>query len=309
MKFDSALVTGASGFIGRALVRQLSNNGVRVTALARPSSRLPENLEVLRTESYDRETLAKAFAGRKFDVVFHLGAYGVVPTDRDPGTMFSTNVAGTSALIDVSAATGCRGFVFAGTCSEYATPQSPEPLDEDSPLTGSHLYGSSKAAGGLWGQALSSSLGMPFQWMRLFGVYGAGEAAYRLLPHLTAKLYRGETVPLTPGVQVRDFLYVDDVATGLQLAAEAALEGRTGPFNLCSGRGVTVKWVAEHIAGLLGKPASLLDFGAMPYRPGEPLWLVGRPDRFASAAGFRPSVSLEEGLARVVKEISGSLSP
>jgi nucleoside-diphosphate-sugar epimerase len=223
--------------------------------------------------------------------------------------MFSTNVAGTSALIEVAAQLGCRAFVYTGTCSEYATPESAEPLDEYAPLAGATLYGASKAAAGLWGQALSQSLGMAFQWMRLFGVFGAGEASYRLLPHVAARLHRGESVPLTPGEQWRDFLYVEDTAAGLRLAAEAALDGRTGPFNLCSGRGVTVKWMAERIAALLGKPASLLEFGAMPYRPGEPLWLVGRAERFAAAAGFRPSLSIEDGLARVVEEISGRPSP
>ena len=116
------------------------------------------------------------------------------------------------------------------------------------------LYGASKAAGGRWGAALARSLGLPFQWVRLFGVFGPGEAPHRLLPYVHDRLSRGERVDLTAGLQWRDLLYVEDAAKGLLRAAEIALEGRLGPFNLCTGEPVTVRAMAEEVARQMGAP-------------------------------------------------------
>lgn len=302
-RFRSALVTGASGFIGRVLVRRLLDQGVAITTLARPSSARIAGADAIAVPALEPDALAGALAGRRFDVTFHLAAYGVAPGDRDPGSMFAANVAGTAALVEAAARRGCGAFVYVGSCSEYETPQADVPIGEDAPLSSATLYGASKAAGGLWGQALGRDLGMAFQWVRLFGVFGPGEAPHRLLPSLAGRLSRHETVALSPGEQSRDLLHVDDVATGLRLAAEAALKGQLGPYNLCSGRSVTVRWIAEQVAKHLDKPQSLLNFGALPYRPGEPLWLVGQPDRFAEATGFRPGIPLEDGIAATLDDL------
>lgn len=303
MHFATALITGASGFIGGALLRRLRESGVAVTCLGRHASRLPDGVPAIRVPRFDPPTLRSCLADQGYEVIFHLAAYGVSPSDRERAAMFETNVAGTAALVEVAADVGCRAFVHVGSCSEYATPTREEPVGEDHPLNHEALYGASKAAAGLWGHALARAVDVPFQWLRLFNVYGPGEAAHRLVPHLADHLRRSEPVPLTAGAQFRDFLHVEDVVTGLLLAADAALLGRLGPFNLCSGQAVTVKSLAQHVAAASGKPEHLLRFNALSYRPGEPLWLVGRPDRFAEATGFRAKIALEDGLARMLRDI------
>jgi nucleoside-diphosphate-sugar epimerase len=124
-----------------------------------------------------------------------------------------------------------------------------------------------------------------------------------LLPAIVAKLSRDEPVALSPGDQVRDLLYVDDVADGLIAAAEAALDGTTGPFNLCSGEPVSVKQVANAVADALDKPRRLLEFGAIPYRENETLWQVGNPERFRRATGFRPRTTWQAGIQRAVADL------
>ena len=301
MSFITALVTGASGFIGRALVTHLRGNGKRVIASGRGRSVLPPAERQIKLDVLNAGAIAEALRGESVDVVFHCAAYGVSPHDRDPARMFETNVVATGTWVEAAASIGARAFVYAGSCSEYGPVAKPERIRENHPLDAGDLYGSAKVAGGRWGSALARSLGLPFQWVRLFGVFGPGEAPHRLLPYLHERLSRGERVDLTSGLQWRDLLYVEDAARGLLCAAEIALEGRLGPFNLCTGEPVTVRAVAQELARQLGAPDKLLDFGARAPRPDEQMWMVGDGSLLAHAGGFRHSIGLSDGIARTLR--------
>ncbi len=300
MTLTTALVTGGTGFIGQALCSHLTQIGVRSTLLIRKGRHKPEGMSVIETASLDKEAIVSKLSERRYDAVFHLAAYGVAPGSRDPITTLQTNVLGTDAIIHAAAAVGARAVIYVGSCSEYHEPQPGVLVSEDAPLARAGLYGASKAAAGLWGRALAQHLGIHFQWLRLFNVFGPGEAEHRLIPSILRSMNHDEPVALSPGEQVRDFLYVEDVAEGLVLAAKAAFVGHTGPFNLCSGQPITVREVALAAAEALGKPKDLLNFGALSYRPDECLWLVGRPNRFQDATGFRPRVSLRAGIEAMI---------
>jgi nucleoside-diphosphate-sugar epimerase len=246
------------------------------------------------------DEINSALTGRRFDVVFHLAAYGVAPSNRDPVQTFQTNVAGTDAIIHAAAQARAGAVVYLGSCSEYRNPVPGKRINEDAVLGPNRLYGGSKAAAGLWGQALAAEKGVAFQWLRLFNVFGPGEAASRLIPALIKRLRAGEAVALSPGEQVRDFLYVDDAVAGVVLGAKAALEGKIGPFNLCSGTPVKVKEIALAVADALGRPYELLAFGALDYRPDDIAWLVGNPDCFQRATGFRPQILLTAGIEKMI---------
>lgn len=305
----TALVTGASGFLGRALVAHLRASGWRVAAAGRAGSALPPAEHALHLAAPDAATIAGALGGGRIDLVFHCAAYGVNPADRDPAAMFAANVAAPAAWVEAAAVLGARAFVQVGSCSEYGTAAERRPIREDARLDARDPYGASKAAGGLWARARAAALALPFLWVRPFGVFGPGEAPHRLLPHLHARLRAGRPAALTPGAQMRDFLHVEDAAAGLAAAGDAALAGLAGGCNLCSGRAVSVRDFAEAAARALGADPGLLDFAAREYRPGEPMWMVGDPARLAAATGFRPALSLEDGLARAVAALDAAVVP
>lgn len=269
MTFTSALVTGGTGFVGSALACALVRSGIRTSLLARPAAKVPAECEAIFIEGLSRDAISPVLTGRRFDVVFHLAAYGVAPSDRDPAQTFGANIAGTDAVVHAAAQTGAGVVVYVGSCSEYRSPVPGQRIDEVAVLGPNRLYGGSKAAAGLWGQALAADRGVSFQWLRLFNVFGPGEASWRLIPALLGKLRAGEPVALSRGDQVRDYLYVDDAVAGIRLAADAALEGKAGPFNLCSGAPITVKDIALSVADALGRPYELLKFGALDYRPDD----------------------------------------
>jgi len=110
-----------------------------------------------------------------------------------------------------------------------------------------------------------------------------------------------ERVDLTPGHQWRDLLYIDDAVDGLLRAGETALQGLyDGAYNLCSGQPVTIRAVAEAVAREIHASEGQLGFGVRDYRPEEQMWMVGDPTRFLEVSGFRPRISLDEGIRRTV---------
>ena len=170
MSVSRALVTGATGFIGRHLVDRLLELAPPVTLVIRPGGRLPEawrgRVEAIECVDWSEAGLRRALAAHAFDTVFHLAAYGVPPTDRDVDQILRINVMLAPVLIRLCRERGAR-MVVTGTFSEYCRPSGETPLTEDSPLQSSKLYGASKAAGGLLAKALAAELGVALRLLRL----------------------------------------------------------------------------------------------------------------------------------------------
>jgi nucleoside-diphosphate-sugar epimerase len=196
-------------------------------------------------------------------------------------------------------------MIMAGTFSEYRPPLTQQLLTENSPLEDSKLYGSSKAAGGLMASAIANHCEVAFRLLRLFKVYGAGEASHRLLPALVSGLSKRERVAISAGTQILDFVYIDDVITAMLRADEHCREkGGIATWNVATGRGHSVREFAERVASAMRADASLLAFGAIAMRKDDEPWLVGAPDLLRSELGWQPSVGLEEGVRAAVAALT-----
>ena len=303
------LVTGASGFIGRAVVAELlaeaggadatAQNDVEVGVLLRrpPSERVEDRrVEPIIVPEPTADHLKAVLGARPPpDIVLHLAGAGVAPETRAPLTMIDTNVALVARVIE--ALPGPVRFVYAGTCAEYGRVAEGVKVTENAPIAPIEGYGATKAGGAHVGRVMVEAAGGRFIHARAFGVYGPGEAAYRLIPYLASQLRAGRPVDLTPGAQVRDFMFVDDCARALIALGRAP----AGPdvFNVCTGIPVSVADIARLTARALGAPEHLLRLGARPYRSGESMWMVGDPQRLASL-GFAPKFALEAGIDRML---------
>ncbi|HEY3375059.1 MAG TPA: NAD(P)-dependent oxidoreductase [Candidatus Aquicultor sp.] len=306
IQFSSALITGANGFIGSSLARRLAIDGVTVHALIRSSadcSRLNgvDNISPIKVQSFETAELERSLAGISAEVVFNLASYGVSPQDRDPEAMIEGNIDLVARLICATSQWPLKRFIHTGSCSEYGGNPSPhEYISEDRLLEPTSLYGAAKAASVLYGTALAQQLAVPFITLRLFGVYGRGEGPHRLIPYLINKLNNNETVDLTPGEQVRDLLYIDDIVDAFIAAAESSSISINTIYNICSSQPVRIREVAESVADAMNKPRNLLQFGIRSYRVDEPLWIVGDNRRFKSVAGWRPQIILADGINRMI---------
>lgn len=270
------LLTGATGFVGRQVLRRLVARGIPVRVVVRDGKQVQlENaaaLEgVIATPDLFAEDAAwwtQACGG--IAAVVHAAWYA------EPGRYLQSTknldcLMGTLQLARGAAAAGVRRLVGIGTCFEYDLAAGT--LSVETPLRPLTAYAGAKAAAFM---ALSQWLpqaGLQFAWCRLFYLYGEGEDPRRLVPTIRARLARGEPADLTRGDQVRDFL---DVADAGCMIADAALSNVTGPLNICSGVPITVRALAERVAQEYGRP-DLLRFGARPENLVDPPRVVGVP--------------------------------
>ena len=300
-----ALVTGATGCVGRALVESLRADGCRIAVVVRPGQGagvVLDGLTVVEAPLHLPGALGAGCAGIRPRHVFHLAGAGVNPQSRALTALVEGNVQATAALLDVASAWGCERLVVAGSSAEFGV-VGPDPVPGDAPVRPTSAYGTTKAAGSLLALGLGAATGVPVVVVRLFNVFGPGEGPWRLLPHVAARLVRSEPCELTPGMQVRDFLYVDDAVGALRAAARAP-EGSC--HNACTGRGRTVRAVVEQAADLLGASLHLLQFGALPARTDEPAVLIGDPQSLWDATGWRAVADFDVALAGTLRALRGT---
>lgn len=301
-----ALVAGGGGFVGSALVAALATAGHDVAVMTTGARALPLPVRTLRLAHWQPGCVLEAEAAPRYDWIFNAAAYGVDPSQTDATAAHLANAELPLAFVDLARRAGARALVHVGSCFEYAEPAVRRPLRESDPLETVKTYNASKVAGSLAVVQAAGQAGLNAIVARLFGVYGAGERPWRLLPSIHDRLVRRVPVPLSEGSQVRDYLYIEDAAAGLIALAASISESPRAPsiVNLCSGAGVTVRRFAETLAGILGAPRELLQFGAIPMRPREIAYLVGDIGYLNSLTPWRPAYTLERGLAAAADELS-----
>jgi dTDP-6-deoxy-L-talose 4-dehydrogenase (NAD+) len=268
------LLTGSTGFVGHQVLGALREAPVAIRLAVRENSARNRSLdypdlEVIESADIFSESLdwwTSVCSG--VDTVIHVAWYA------EPGKYLESPknldcLSGTLTLAKACAQAGVRHFVGVGTCFEYDLERGL--VSVDTPLNPGTLYGSAKAATYLSLARYFAGLGMEFSWCRLFYLYGEGEDERRLTAYIRARLSRGEPAELSSGRQVRDFLDVKEA--GAAIARVAQGPGR-GAVNICSGRGVSVRELAEGIADEYGR-RDLLRFGARPDNANEPPLIVG----------------------------------
>lgn len=304
----SVLVTGATGLVGSALVRMLRAEDILVYCLVRRGSLsklqpLP-GLEAIEVPDFATEALRKSLDGISCDTVFHLASYGVQINDRDRDQLIPGNVGLLAHVLEAVSVRPPARFIFTGSCSEYGFPATDgQRISDDQPLRPTSLYGAAKVAAELYGQALAQRLKTPFTTLRPFNIFGPGEGPHRLLPSIIQALDQDCPVDLTGGEQQRDLLHVDDVAGALLAAARSECLQTFAAYNVCSGHPVRIREVGETAARVMGKPQHLLQWGKLPYRSDEPMWVVGDPTRFQQDTSWRPRMTLTEGIRDMVAAV------
>ena len=269
-------LTGATGFVGRHILRALIRKNLMVRVLVRDETILEpiafgyDDLEVVNVKdifSEDSCRLAKFLVG--VDTLIHAAWY-VNPSDYLNATKNLDCLKGTIDLAIAFSQAGGRRFVGIGTCAEYAT--SAEMITVDTQLRPSNLYAACKASAFQVLTELYKLQRCSFSWCRLFYLYGEGEKTGRLVPYIRDRLSNCLEVELSSGNQVRDWL---EVAAAADLIVERALSNREGAYNVCSGIGVSVRDFATRVADEYGR-TDLLRFGCHPDNPFDPPYVVGK---------------------------------
>jgi len=296
------LVTGGAGFIGSHVVDAFVAAGHDVLVVdnlstgkrsnLNPGARFVE-LDILAPETAD------LIRDERPDVLDHHAAQmDVRRSVADPLFDARTNILGTIALLEASRQAGVKRVLLVSSGGAAYGEQETFPAPETHPTWPVSPYGVSKRAGELYGFFYQAAYGIPFLAFRYANVYGPrqdphGEAG--VVAIFSGRMLRGETITVYgEGTQTRDYVYVGDVARANLLALERDVRG---PLNIGTGVETDVKTLARHIQEAAGGRSEVRH---EPTRPGEQQRSVVDIRRAATELGWRPEVSLADGLRRTV---------
>lgn len=252
----NAVVTGAAGFVGAALVRGLASEGWHVRAVVHPRSDpwrlvdLRANVVIEWADVNDVDLMAKAVAAGDGPVVFHAAAGGGHPTDRSTrASGWRDTVLATEALWDALAVAGASKVVHIGSSLEYQP--SDRPLREDGPIWPATMRGVLKAAAALIAMQRSGETGIPMVGLRLFSIYGPREQHHRVVPTLVEALRTARPFRVVASPSRRDFVYIDDAVAACLLAAR--YDGDAVMFNVGSGIETSIEELCDIAEVVVGR--------------------------------------------------------
>lgn len=296
-----AIVTGATGFIGMALCRELLMHGYGVVAVIRPGSSKRKTLEslmdlVMQEKVPERTMQASdpvpevgtgslqikefplgdlfrlAEGGTQADVCYHLAWNGSSGQEREQFEAQVSNVAYTADAIRAAKKCGCTKFIGAGSQAEYGIVRGR--ADEETTVPNPFMmYGAAKLAAYQMGKLVAQQEGISLIWPRIYSVYGRGENPGTLVSYLVDTLQKGAIPQVTECENLWDFTYIDDCVRMLRMLGESPKA--KGIFNLSAGEPKPLKEFVKEIRDIVN-PETNIAFGAKKADWDRTFWL--QPD-------------------------------
>jgi nucleoside-diphosphate-sugar epimerase len=296
-------ITGAAGFVGQHLVPTLRELGATVGCydhLPSPTA----DFEV-QADLADTIRLFLALDHFKPEVVIHLAAN--LSRDRavtQLSTSLKTNLLSTASLIEFAAQQkpSPRVILF-GTAEEFGS--QPGPFDESYALEPTSSYSFSKAAAANLAEMAARIWSVQSIILRPTVVYGPAQGEHMLIPQLIKCILTNESIQLTAGEQLRDFVYVDDLVEAICLTTIRDLPKFT-TFNIASAESITIKSLVLRIQKLCSRTGKI-EFGAIAYRDDENMDYRCSNKLARDVLGWRPHTPLELGLNQTIAALRSRL--
>jgi protein O-GlcNAc transferase len=300
MSSRRVLLTGAAGFIGRAVIAPLLDLSYEVHAVGNAIT--DDRARWYRADLLDQHSRQRLVAAVRPHAVLHcawatqVGSFWTARENLDW-------VAASLELGRSAVEHGAERMLMVGSCAEYdwhvATGRPWQEADACRPTS---LYGTAKDSLRRLMEVFAAQAGIGLVWARLFNIYGPHDSPERLVTGLMTALRAGRRAETGPGNVTRDFLHVTDVGRAL---AHLLASDTSGPVNVASGQPVTVGSIANHIGRLAGRP-ELIAIGVR--EAVGPEWIVADTTRLRSS-GFVPSITLADGMASLWANTDGSALP
>jgi dTDP-glucose 4,6-dehydratase len=247
----------------------------------------------------DAAVVAATLADAQPDAIVHFAAESHV--DRSilsPEPVVRTNVHGTFTLLDAARRHGIGRFVHVSTDEVYGSLADPLEATEESPLSASSPYSASKAGSDLLARSYFVTYKLPVLITRASNNYGPYQFPEKLIPLMIANAFSDQSLPVYgDGMQVRDWLYVDDHCRGILAVLEKGRDGEI--YNIGGNRSLPNLDVVRQLLALTGKPESLIQY--VKDRPGHDRRYALSSAKLTRETGWHPAMNFETGLARTIE--------
>lgn len=295
------VITGATGAVGTALIAEGIRQNVEMLVICRKASKrrqqIPDHplVKVLELNMEEYETYQPPEGEMPYDVFYHFAWGGTTGDGRNDCEIQEKNIRYALDAAALAKRFGCSDFVGAGSQAEYGRVEGN--LNSQTPAFPENGYGMAKLCAGQMTRLYCRQAGMRHVWTRILSIYGPGDGAGSMVMSAIHRLLAGETPAFTKGEQQWDYLYSGDAAKALLLLGEKGHDG--GVYCLGSGK-------ARPLADYIGMIRDAIDprlsvaLGAVPYAPGQVMYLCADIAKLKEDTGFAPEVSFEEGIKKTI---------
>lgn len=295
-----AVITGATGAIGMALIAELISRKCEMLILLRENSddaeKIPDHPLVKTVYCSLASISSLSLEGEKYDEFYHLAWEGTVSDARNDTQLQIRNIKHTVDAALLAARLGCSVFVGAGSQAEYGVTD--KKLDSHTPTFPVTAYGAAKLCAGQMSRLVCRAQGLRHVWARILSVYGPHCNKNSLIYYAIDQLLRGKPTELGACEQRWDYMYSADAARALISLAERGRDG--GVYCLGSGKARPLREYIELIRDKIDKDATL-GFGAIPYAKGQVMHLEADISELIRDTGYVPRISFEEGIEETIR--------
>ena len=289
-KIMDIVLTGATGFLGKALCHELKENGHSVTAIIRPeSSEKAEYLEADKRIMLSLNNLEQLSGN--YQVFFHLAWNGSGGEERNDYHTQLENLIYMEKALKAAKNCGCHKFIGAGSQAEYGVIHERTTEYKTVPAP-SMMYGAAKLSCLHMGRVLAEQLGISFVWPRIYSVYGPRKNDPTLLGYVARTLRAGKIPELSRCENMWDFMYITDFARAMRMLAETS--DTEGIYHIASGKTGKLKHFVEQLRDAI-RPDIKLGFGMKQTDLNRTFWLEPDVSRLEEL-GFRCMTTFGNGI-------------
>lgn len=297
-----AIITGATGAVGTALVKELISHNVEVLVFCREESKrneqIPEHkLVTKRYCSLSELATVQNDTGKDYDCFYHFAWEGTIGTARNDMYLQNQNVKYALDAVAAAKRFGCHTFIGAGSQAEYGRVEGM--LKPDTPTFPEMGYGIGKLCAGQMTREYAHQLGMSHIWTRILSVYGPNDGVQSMVMSTINKLKNGEIPQFTKGEQMWDYLYSGDAAEAFRLLGERGADGKI--YVLGSG---TARPLAEYIKDIRNvvNPNAEINLGAIPYSERQVMHLQADTMSLKQDLEWKSTTPFRDGIRRIIEQ-------
>lgn len=299
----NCIISGATGAIGTALIKELISNKIEVLVLCRKGSKriskVPKSPLVCVLEcSLDDYASLENNTGKKYDVFYHFAWDGTFGESRNNLDVQIRNVKYSVDAVRLAKRFGCKVFIGAGSQAEYGRVESR--LRSDTPAFPENGYGIAKLCAGQMTRLEAKKLGLNHVWVRILSIFGPGDGENTLVMSVIRQLKDGVSPKCTKGEQVWDYLYSGDAARAFRLLGDKGRNGKT--YVLGGGVPHLLREYIEEIRAVVNDKCAV-EYGAIDYPQNQVMYLCADISELTDDIGFYANTDFKDGILSILNQV------